>query len=530
MTIQDIEQLIAKGETQTLELKKSTGELKDAMHSACAFLNSDGGWLIFGVTPDSLHIVGQQVTDNTRREIAQALASLEPAVDVSAEYIDVPGSKAGNQIVAIHFEGRKDNHVPYTCNGRPYYKVESTTRQMPREMYDERLRDSNPSKFAWDAQVADGVTISDLSEDRIRNAVRAGVKSGRINASAEDDSLEVLLDKFKLFRDGKLTNAAVVLFGKQLYDYPQMMIRMAYFRGKEKMVFIDNKQEEGNFFDLLDAGMAFCFRHLSLSGEVKGLQREEHLEIPVEALREALTNALCHRRYEDPRVTVTLAIFDDRLEITNPGHFPNPLTPENIKEPHGSYPYNLRIAQVLYFSKYLEGWGTGIRRMMDICREEGVPEPEYKSDGYTVTVTFWKTTQKASQKSDFASQNASQNDVIASQKDGDTTQKTMQKNADTMQKTMQKDPDTMQKTIQKKLSEGNIKITDKQLDILVYFCSNPLATRNDYIHSNANISEGGTKSNIERLLSLGLLRREGGRKNGRWVVMLDIDNETENKE
>ena len=280
MTIQEIEQLIANGETQTLELKKTTGELKEAMHTACAFLNSDGGWLLFGITPDSLRIAGQQVTDNTRREIAQALDSLEPTVDVSAEYIDVPDSKAGNQVIAIHFDGRKDHHVPYTCNGRPYYKVESSTRQMPRDMYEELLRDSNPSKFAWDAQEAEGVTFNDLSEERIRNAVRAGVKSGRINASAEDDSLEVLLDKFKLLRNGKLTNAAVVLFGKQLFDYPQMMLRMAYFRGKEKMVFIDNEQEEGNFFDMLDAGMAFCFRHLSLSGEVKGLQREEHLEIP----------------------------------------------------------------------------------------------------------------------------------------------------------------------------------------------------------------------------------------------------------
>ncbi len=515
MTIQEIEQLIAKGEMQTLELKKSTGELKDAMHTACAFLNSDGGWLIFGVTPDSLNIVGQQVTDNTRREIAQALASLEPAVDVSAEYVDVPGSKAGNQIVAIHFEGRKDNHVPYTCNGRPFYKVESTTRQMPREMYDERLRDSNPSKFAWDAQVADGVTISDLSEERIRNAVRAGVKSGRINASAEDDSLEVLLDKFKLLRDGKLTNAAVVLFGKQLYDYPQMMIRMAYFRGKEKMVFIDNKQEEGNFFDLLDAGMAFCFRHLSLSGEVKGLQREEHLEIPVEALREALTNALCHRRYEDPRTTVTLAIFDDRLEITNPGHFPNPLTPKNIKEPHGSYPYNLRIAQVLYFSKYLEGWGTGIRRMMDICREEGVPEPEYKSDGYTVTVTFWKTTQKTIQKT---TQKTTQKGDIAAQ-NGEIAQNIAQKNT---QKNTQKNA---QKEIIRLLGDKKALLSDKQLFVLIQLYLNPQITRRELVKKIKDLTDDSAKYIIGYLHELGLLRREGGRKNGRWVVMLDIDNE-----
>ncbi len=483
MTIHDIERLIAKGETQTLELKKSTGELKDAMHTACAFLNSDGGWLLFGVTPDSLRIIGQQVTDNTRREIAQALASLEPAVDVGAEYIAVPGSKTGNQVIAIHFEGRKGKQVPYTCNGRPYYKVESTTRQMPREMYDERLRDSDPGKFAWDAQVAEGVTFADLSEERIRNAVRAGVKGGRINASAEDDSLESLLDKFKLLRDGKLTNAAVVLFGKQLYDYPQLMIRMAYFRGKEKIVFVDNKQEEGNFFDLLDAGMAFCFRHLSLSGEVKGLQREEHLEIPVEALREALTNALCHRRYEDPRTAVTLAIFDDRLEITNPGQFPKPLAPENIKEPHGSYPYNLRIAQVLYFSKYIEQWGTGVRRMMDICREAGVPDPEYKSDGYNVTITFWK----------------------ASQKGDDTTQKD--------DVTSQK---TSQKASQKSLNASQKAILDMALE-------NPNITTSE-LASRLGIDRRNVQENMKKLQQLGLLRREGGRKSGRWVVMLD--NET----
>lgn len=74
------------------------------------------------------------------------------------------------------------------------------------------------------------------------------------------------------------------------------------------MVFIDNKMETGNFFDLLEAGISFCFRNLRLSGEVKGLLREEKLEIPDEALREALTNALCHRQYERTNGSVSLAI------------------------------------------------------------------------------------------------------------------------------------------------------------------------------------------------------------------------------
>ena len=59
MTFDDINKLLASDESRTLELKKTTGELKDGMHSACAFLNTDGGWLIFGVAPTGLKIIGQ---------------------------------------------------------------------------------------------------------------------------------------------------------------------------------------------------------------------------------------------------------------------------------------------------------------------------------------------------------------------------------------------------------------------------------------------------------------------------------------
>lgn len=75
MTIDDIKKLIAKDETRTLELKKTTGELYKGMEAACAFLNSDGGWLMFGITP-SLKIDGQNVTDNTRQEIGNVLRKI----------------------------------------------------------------------------------------------------------------------------------------------------------------------------------------------------------------------------------------------------------------------------------------------------------------------------------------------------------------------------------------------------------------------------------------------------------------------
>ena len=123
--------MIASGESRTLELKKTTGELKDGMHSACAFLNTEGGWLIFGVAPKSLKIIGQEVTDKTQQEIAQALAGLEPAVDVRVAYADVP-EHTDCQVIAIHLDGWGWGKRPHTFHGCPYYKIESTTKIMPR--------------------------------------------------------------------------------------------------------------------------------------------------------------------------------------------------------------------------------------------------------------------------------------------------------------------------------------------------------------------------------------------------------------
>lgn len=170
------------------------------------------------------------------------------------------------------------------------------------------------------------------------------------------------------FSEENLQNAAVFLFSKRFsYDYE---IRMARFRGMDKNYFIDNQQAHGNFFELLDAGMSFFFKHLSLSGEIKGFKREEHLDVPATALREALINALCHRDYDIHQCSIGIAIYDDRIEIESPGLLPRELTPKTIKRSHKSYPRNEIVATVLYQITYLEKWGSGIKRIMDACKAE----------------------------------------------------------------------------------------------------------------------------------------------------------------
>jgi len=259
---------------------------------------------------------------------------------------------------------------------------------MPREMFEERIRASNPQYYAWERQKADRVTISDLSEERMRGAIRLGVERGRMMASAMTEPFKKVLDKLQLLNDDVPNNAAATLFSTNTYEYPQFRLRMARFRGMDKNEFIDNQRAEGNFFDLLDAGMAFFFKHLSLSGKIVGFVREEHLEIPSEALREVLVNALCHRQYEKYNLTIGIAIYDDRIEVENPGMLPPQLTPETIKQPHISYPYNPIIADVLFKSTFLENWGSGTGRIIDACKQQNVPEPTWSIQGGFVIVTF----------------------------------------------------------------------------------------------------------------------------------------------
>ena len=229
MTIEDVKTIIHGDETRTLEMKKTTGELKDGMRSVCAFLNTAGGWLFFGIAPTTLKILGQEVTDNTRKEIAREIAKLEPMIDLPIEYIDVP-DRPDFQVIAIHVNAAGYWSSPYTYDSKPYIRIESTTAVMPRDMFEDRLMRSKGKRYKWEDQVCEGITIADLEEQRIRGGVRLGVERGRMPASSLMETTESLVEKLKLTTsDGKLKNAAAALFLHDTSQFPQFLLRMARF-------------------------------------------------------------------------------------------------------------------------------------------------------------------------------------------------------------------------------------------------------------------------------------------------------------
>ena len=366
--------LIAEKESGRVEFKETTGQLERGMETLCAFLNGEGGTVLFGVN-DKGKIIGQEVSDKTKRDIAEAINRLEPVAMVQISYVPLPESQ--KKVIIFHVENSKLNR-PFCYKGRPCMRVESATTTMPQSKYNDLLLQHEKVCHSWETYPNADLKITDLDEEEIRKTVRLGIEYGRLPESTGDE-IPIILEKLDLLEDGVLKNAAAVLFAqKKLAHYPQNLLRLARFKGTDKTIFIDNKRVHGNLFHLLDEAMAFVFRHLSLSGTTDTLEREEHLEIPYKAMREAVINSLCHRSYRDVGGSVAIAIYDDRVEIENPGSFPYEWDMNKIKSEHGSKPHNPLIADTLYVRKVLESWGRGINLIIEECKKANLPEPEYQ--------------------------------------------------------------------------------------------------------------------------------------------------------
>ena len=347
LTIQEIETIVKRDENRIMEAKKTTGELAAGMQSGCAFLNTEGGWLFFGIHPQKLTLLGQDVADQTRQDIANAFRKFSPAIDLSAQYIEVP-DKPGKFVIAIYFKAPKAFEAPYTYDGRPWYKVENTTAQMPREMFDERIRLSDPEKFSWEKTMLPGATDKDISNKRLVDVINAGINKGRIPASAASlRSVNQRLDHFNLrTAEGYLINAAVALFGKNpTRQISQCELKLARFEGTNMRVFRDQIVCEGNLFDQYDAILDFCRKHMFLSGTMDQKERIDTLTVPYKVIREAALNILIHRTWWSYGAVLSVAIFDDRVEFANPGAFPPGTSPETFYKRPQSKPINKLISE-----------------------------------------------------------------------------------------------------------------------------------------------------------------------------------------
>ena len=196
-----------------------------------------------------------------------------------------------------------------------------------------------------------------------------------------------------LIKDGELLKAAVALFGNNQRieaELTQCLLRVARFSGTGRSEFLDNRQFRGNAFTLLTSAERFLRDNLPIAGSItpNSFTRVDEPLYPPVALREALANAICHRDYTDGGGSVSVGIYDDRLEITSTGPLHFGLTPDMLFLIHESRPWNPLIASVFYRRGIIEQWGRGTLKMAELMTEAGLPQPEIEDIGGSVTVRF----------------------------------------------------------------------------------------------------------------------------------------------
>ena len=380
----DIKEIIRAGESETVEFKESTGQLHRAMKTLCAFANHKGGTLIFGVH-DRRKIIGQTVADSTIREVSNCIAQLiSPQI-----YPSITKEEVG-ELALLVVTLPEGNNKPYVAEGRPYKRTGTTTQPMSQGEYERLLLERKKHLLRWDAELADQATVRDIDEGLIRSFVRTAQNARNLGVS---DSLPIqeLLTGLELMREQRLTNAAIALFGKRPQQFfVQLAVKAARFRGTTKDEFIDNRLFTGNLFDLYKNVQNFFSSHLRVAGKVSGdfSPRKDTPEYPLEALREAAINALIHRDYYNPGGSTKVAIYDDRIEIWNNGELPSGFTIETLYQPHRSVPQNPLVARAFFLYGAIETWGRGTLKILELCKQAGLPQPEFRQNSGGLEVRF----------------------------------------------------------------------------------------------------------------------------------------------
>lgn len=370
-----------------LEFKSTTGQRSAAIKTLCAMSNNKGGTVLFGVDPGG-KLVGQQVGRRTIEEISEEIRHIDPSVYPSIEQLPLAEDR---EIVVVSVD--RGHMRPYTYRERPYTRVGNATERMTLAASNQMLFERMHSDQRWENQPAPGWSIDDLDMTLVKSVVAEAVRRNRLNDPGGQSGPEDLLRGFGVIRDGELLRAGVVLFGKPdrfASEMPQCLLRVAHFRGIDRKEFLDNRQFHGNAFTVLRQAQHFLASTLPIAGrfEEGKLERIDTPLYPTDATREALANAICHRDYAIGGGSVSVAVYDDRLEVSSTGTLPFGLTPEQLFEPHNSAPWNPIIANAFYLRGIIERWGRGIPLMAEQVVAAGLPRLEIEDDRLFVTVRF----------------------------------------------------------------------------------------------------------------------------------------------
>ncbi len=313
-------------------------------------------------------------------------------------------------------------------------------------------------------------------------------------------TLATFLTSLSIYKKDKINNAGALMFASKVEKFiPHTESIFAAFKGTDKTNIYDRNDVKDDPLIQFNEAVAFLKKHLNVRSEIRGFDRFDIYEIPLDALREAVVNAIVHRDYRIKGTSIYVRIYDDRVEIENPGGLPDGITRRDFGK--SSVRRNPIIADLFHRMGKVERMGSGIERMRELMRDAGLKEPAFEMDAF-FRVTFYRDPRYSLKADRFQK---------AGKKDGETVEKTM---GITGEKIPREGVEKGRVNAEKVRSKYGVN-TEK---IILAIASNQFIKSHE-IAEKTKLSQSTIEKIVAKLKKAGILKRIGPDKGGYWEIV-----------
>ena len=470
------------GESKNVEYKVTLPDKSEKyMKTIVAFANTQGGKLVVGIDDKTHEIVGveNEILFQVMDGIANAVSdSCMPQIipDIEPQTVD------GKTVIVVSVEAGKNRPYYLKSKGKEngtYIRVAGTSRQA----FPEKIREleMEGARISWDELICVGYPVSDEATERLCQDIESfREKAGMTEHSVKKEQLI----NWKILKQSEGQIMATNAYALLTSDYfPFSKTQCAVFKGTDRAVFLDKREFTGPIYAQIESAVDFVLRNIRLGARIDGLVRKEKYELPLEAIREMIINAHCHRNLLDESC-IQVAVYDDRLEVTSPGGLYNGLTYEEVMNGHSKI-RNKAIANIFSQMGLVEAWGSGIKRILNAAKEYGLLEPKFQEFDNMFRVELFRDSLPM---------------TLENKNIGETSEKHRRNIGEASEKQETVDFNSTQLEILKLLMENNrlsaVKLAEK-----------------------IGVASRNIENNIKKLKELDILVRHGSPKNGYWEVI-----------
>lgn len=468
-----------KSESQIIEYKENWRD--EYLKWICGFANAQGGTLYIGVNDDK-QIVGVKNSKQLMEDIPNKIVTtmgIVPNVNLLTD--------DGKDYIEIKV---RPSNMPIAYRGQYHYRSGSTKQELKGVALQQFIMDKMGR--TWDDIAVPNTSIDDLDRDAIDYFLQRAIEAGRYSDRETAASTEKVVQNLGLIeRNGNLKAAALLLFTANPRQYfPGIEFKIGRFHTTESSLIIQDVIE-GNILQMADKVMR-TLKSMYLVSPIhyEGLQRIEELEIPEEALREVIYNAIVHKDYTG--APIQMRVYDDHIEVWNEGLLPDNLTTKQLFQQHSSHPRNKNIANVFFKAGFIESWGSGYEKITEGLQRAGLPMPIVQEVEGGVKVSIKRRTL----------------DEIIKARDGQGKPKI----TDTLTKNVS--DSVINNVINNKV--GNL--TKRQQLICNIIKENPYITANE-MSATLSVASRTIYRDLAKLQKDNIVRHEGKNNSGIWVIL-----------